>query len=455
MFKWQWRYWILVMVYLSAYMNYSYTVNMAFSIIPMVSYRQNHTPECIHKVTENKTNTLPDYGPRYNWDEHKQGAILGAYFWSHSFFSLPAGPISEYFGPAKVIFYATIMGAIINALCVPAAWIHYGVLVLFRFLLGVVGAVIYPALQCLIAQWAPPHERGKFVAGLLGNTMSTVVTWPLLGFVTTHFGWDWGFYALSFEMLLYALIFFVVASDNPDSHRFISAEEVAYIKECQGDSVSRRKHAKVPYKDILKNIPFWILCILHFGNLWGLYLQLQSVPKFMAEVIGFDLRDSGIVGAIPSLTRFFFSVTYGVVGDYLDKNTQLSTKVLRKSFVVASHIIPGVLMFSITFIGCHWQPIVALLTFSMSINGAVVLTNLMNPQDLAPNYAGTIFGMITFIDGTTGFIGPAVTAAFIQEHNGLKEWSYTFIVGGCMYILCGIIFILFGSVEEQSWNHLD
>lgn len=29
----------------------------------------------------------------------------------------------------------------------------------------------------LIAKWAPPNEKGKFVATLLGGTFGTVVTW--------------------------------------------------------------------------------------------------------------------------------------------------------------------------------------------------------------------------------------------------------------------------------------
>lgn len=52
----------------------------------------------------------------------------------------------------------------------------------------------------------------------------------------------------------------------------------------------------------------------------------------------------------------------------------------------------------------------------MSLNGAACITNLRNPQDLAPNFAGTIFGIISFIGGLTGFIVPALLGALIS-HN--------------------------------------
>lgn len=38
--------------------------------------------------------------------------------------------------------------------------------------------------------------------------------------------------------------------------------------------------------------------------------------------------------------------------------------------------------------------------------------------------------------------------------NGLAEWGYHFIIGGTVYIFCGTVFILFGSVKEQSWNEI-
>lgn len=449
------RFWIGVMVFLTTYINYTTRVNMAISIISMTAAKKKGLPECLeqagHTVAANETVTAPDFGPRYDWDENIQGLILGSYFWGYTILSLPAGAVSELWGPAKVIFWTTVLSFVFNTLSVPAAWVHYGLLIACRFLIGALGGLVYPALQVLIAKWAPPAEKGKFVAGLMGNTLATCVTWPLVGAVTSTWGWDWGFYVISVQLVVFCLIFFFVAADSPDDHKFIKPEEVEFIKTAQGDSVSKTKRAP-PYKAIFLSGPFWILNILHFGNLWGLYVQLQSVPKFMAEVVGFSLKQAGALGALPHLLRMFFGTGYGWLGDYLKRNNKMTAKQIRKTFILCSHIIPGCLMFGIYFIGCNWPPLVALLTFSMAINGAAVLTNLQNPQDLAPNFAGSIFGIISCIGGTTGFLVPAITGAFIAEHNGMTEWSYTFCLGGIVYVVTGIIFIIFGSVEVQPWN---
>lgn len=54
----------------------------------------------------------------------------------------------------------------------------------------------------------------------------------------------------------------------------------------------------------------------------------------------------------------------------------------------------------------------------MGSNGAATLTNLVNHQDLAPNYAGTLYGIANGIGNTAGFITPLVTAYFTQ--NGVR-----------------------------------
>ncbi|KAJ8959658.1 hypothetical protein NQ318_021846 [Aromia moschata] len=317
--------------------------------------------------------------------------------------------------------------------------------------MGFCAGVIYPACQVLIARWAPPPEKGKFVGALMGNTLGTCLTWPLVGAVTQAFSWDWGFYFISIQIAVFCLIFWIVTADSPDQHRWISEEEKKYIAESQGGSVTKKKSVP-PYHDIFTSLPFWALTILHFGNLWGLYLQITGVPKFMAEVVGFNLKAAGGLAALPHLLRLFFGMGFGSLGDFLKQRKILSNKAIRKTFVLCSHIIPGVLLMGISFIGCNWVPIVALLTFSMSINGAAVLTNLQNPQDLAPNFAGTIFGIISFLGGMTGFITPAITGALTQNNNGTEEWGWNFILGGSVYIFCGVFFIIFGSVDRQKWN---
>lgn len=85
---------------------------------------------------------------------------------------------------------------------------------------------------------------------------------------------------------------------------------------------------------IMKSFPFWILIIFHIGNLWGLYVQLTTVPKFMAEVVGFDLKSAGGLAALPHLTRLLTGIFFGSLEDILKSRNILGTKAIRKGFVL-------------------------------------------------------------------------------------------------------------------------
>ena len=56
----------------------------------------------------------------------------------------------------------------------------------------------------------------------------------------------------------------------------------------------------------------------------------------------------------------------------------------------------------------------AVITLSLGFNGAATLTNLQNSQDLAPNFAGTLYGTINFVGTTSGFISPLIVAHFTE-----------------------------------------
>lgn len=75
----------------------------------------------------------------------------------------------------------------------------------------------------------------------MGNTLGTCATWPLVGAVTMAWGWNWGFHVISIQHIFYCVIFFLIASDSPDKSRYVTEDELNYITEAQGTSVSKKK----------------------------------------------------------------------------------------------------------------------------------------------------------------------------------------------------------------------
>lgn len=103
----------------------------------------------------------------------------------------------------------------------------------------------------------------------------------------------------------------------------------------------------------------------------------------------------------------------------------VSTTCMRKFFCIFSHIVPGLLLICLGFTGCSPMLSIAIITLSMGSNGAATLTNLVNHQDLAPNFAGTLYGIANGVGNTAGFVTPIVTAHFTK--NGVRIHFYFLI----------------------------
>lgn len=93
------------------------------------------------------------------------------------------------------------------------------------------------------------------------------------------------------------------------------------------------------------NFRFWALIVLHFGNLWGLYLLLTGAPKYMSEALGYNIQNSGILAALPYLARLVFGVMFGSIGDILRKKKVVSVSFMRKFFVIFCKYATIVLLF--------------------------------------------------------------------------------------------------------------
>lgn len=85
---------------------------------------------------------------------------------------------------------------------------------------------------------------------------------------------------------------------------------------------------------MFSSVPFWALNILHFGNLWGLNFLITAGPKFMSEVLGFNLGHSGALAAVPYLTRMLAGLMFGFIGDTIRKKKLMSTTSIRKWFIL-------------------------------------------------------------------------------------------------------------------------
>ncbi|XP_073961716.1 sialin-like isoform X1 [Choristoneura fumiferana] len=427
------RFNLWIMIFTSCWVVYMLRVNMSLNIIAMVpqthstsnttSVSQCNAKDAIIRNVTLQHEDIADVrqAPRetpgaasFEWTPDQQAMILGSYFWCYPVTSLVGGMAAERWGPRYVVFITSVLSALLTIGSPAAARLHYIALVVARFLLGIAGGFIYPSLHALVARWAPPTEKGKFISAMMGGTLGTVVTWSVTGPLVEKFGWASAFYVPGALALIWCALWWYLVADTPADHPRISDTERKYISDALGDKVQKSKGLP-PFKSIVTSLPFLAMVVLHYGNLWGLYFIMTVGPKFVSSVLGFQLAAAGVISALPYLARLLLSAIFGVIGDCILARNLMSTTRIRKFFCLFSHIIPGLFLVLLVYAGCSTVLSVALITLSMGANGAATLTNLQNHQDLAPNYAGSLYGIANAVGSSAGFFTPMITAYFTRD----------------------------------------
>ncbi|XP_055590927.1 sialin-like [Uranotaenia lowii] len=479
---------VAIMIFIACATSFMLRVQMSINIIAMVQAstksdittpmpaNQAITQETVSTASESFTNeTLPVttlgppltvfgndpeaskkklryYGPRYNWDQRMQGQILGAYYYGYLFTSLPAGMMADRFGAKVLLTISFVLSSITIALTPVFASLGAWYVIGSRVFVGVLAGFVYPALHKLISRWIPPNERGKVIACLSGGgTFGTVVTWPISGLIIDRLGWDYAFYLPALFVLAIAVIWISLIENSPAKHKTISDEERLYIEDSLGATISKAK-SWPPFRQVFTSLPYLSLLLLHYGNFWGMNLFSTQTPKFINEVLGFKLSNAGILSSLPYLARMFSGFFFGIIGDRIRQKELMSTTAIRKTFCFVSHILPGTFLIVLPFVAKDPLVCVGCMIACLGFNGAATITNLVNAQDLAPNFAATLYGFMNFIGTTAGFLAPMMVAFYTEESNTIEQWKNVFLISAGIYILCGCVFVVFGSGKVQKWN---
>ena len=77
---------------------------------------------------------------------------------------------------------------------------------------------------------------------------------------------------------------------------------------------------------------------------------------------------------------------------------------------------PGLIMFLHVLIGYSPKISITLFTAALTVNGAVTAGYLSNGLDIAPNFAGTIFGLANTLSSTLAFLSSMIVAWLTYEN---------------------------------------
>ncbi|KAG9279862.1 sialin isoform X1 [Astyanax mexicanus] len=449
---------LAIMMFFGFAVVYGLRVNLSVAMVAMVngtnsqpSLNGSETHECPGAL--NSSSQSPDQldgVPRYNWDSQMQGMLLGAFFFGYLFTQIPGGYLSGHFGGRIFLGGGVLCTAILTLLTPLAAELGARWLFALRALEGFGEGVTYPAMMAMWACWAPPLERARLMSlSGAGGNFGAFVSFPLTGFICHSLGWPAVFYWCGGAGCLWAILWFILVSDDPRKHPRISDQEKEYIVNTIGSEGGSHGWS-VPLLPMLLSVPLWAIIITQMCSNWSYYTLLTSLPTYMDTVLHFDLRQNSFLSALPYLGGWLFSVLSGVIADNLLERELMGVTAIRKIFTVVGMVVPAGFLVAVAFSGCSGGLAVTFLTLSSTIGGASSAGVYMNQIDIAPRYAGVLLGITNTFGTIPGVLAPIVVGQLAKDHS-LTGWSNVFYVSAGVSVVGAIIFTVFGSGKLQNW----
>lgn len=340
----------------------------------------------------------------YRLDNVRLGWLLSAFLVGYAASQVLAGWIAVRLGPRKALTLGVLWWGVFTlaTAAVPpsirgALWI----LIAIRVSLGIGEAIIYPTSNQFVARWIPATERGR-VNGVIfaGVGAGSMLTPPVLTGIIVTFGWRAGFWFSAAVGIVAGIVWYWIARDTPEQHRWVSREELAVIR--AGILADDSPRPPIPWAAIVRSRSMILLTFACFCFGYIAWIFLGWFFLYMAQARHLDMKASALYSMIPFAAMTVFSIIGGVVCDALAKRYGLRLGRVTPAFV--GLLLCGGLLIA----GSHAATATgAALTLAAGVGGLYISQS--SYWSVTADIAGRNAGVVSSIMNTGAQVGGAVT----------------------------------------------
>nr|KAG5695061.1 hypothetical protein BaRGS_032554 [Batillaria attramentaria] len=155
--------------------------------------------------------------------------------------------------------------------------------------------------------------------------------------------------------------------------------------------------------------------LAHMCGNYAYYMNLTQIPTYMKEVLHFNIKANGALSMIPYLLFWAATMVMGVVSDAIvDKGVPLV--IVRKVFACIGLIGPAIFLVATSYITCESPyTAVVMLCFAVGFTSFGFTSYMVNHGDLAPMYAGTLFGVSNTLATLPGIAAPYIVGVITKD----------------------------------------
>src|SRR5688572_25156755 len=152
-------------------------------------------------------------------------SLLGSlFFLGYFFFQIPGAHYAAKKSAKKLIFWSLILwGALAAATGMVS---NIGLLIVIRFMLGVVESAVMPAMLILLTRWFTKAERSRANTFLILGNPATILWMSIVsGYLIDSVGWRWMFILEGIPAIIWAFFWWRLVDDKPKDAKWLSDEE--------------------------------------------------------------------------------------------------------------------------------------------------------------------------------------------------------------------------------------
>lgn len=386
-----------------------------------------------------------------NWTTDFIRSFQSSFTWGLFIGHVIGSALSYKYHANSVFAAAILLDSSLHLVVAGVMQVHQIFLVSLLFLQGVADGLTFPAFFSLLRYWAPPLERTRmFAAGYAGLHFGSLLSFQIFSIFESLFSSTAGLYFYGMLGILWVLPWFLLISETPSKHPGVSTREKIYII----DSLQTQEHipfsqpTSVPMRSILSSGPVWAILLASFGRTWTYNTLLHIMQWYYNDEIRYAKE-------IPYFLMMVSVVVSGFVADGLQEKNLMTTSTVRKTFGGTGLLTEAVLFMTMVYVGPTDFAMV-LYFFAMSIRELAVAGYMVNPLDIAPQYAGIIAGLsgaMTSLGNLTFY--PMMNHIFNTwkiRHDHMTPLYAVSVISGGLQFLAALIFVVFSSATEQDWS---
>jgi MFS transporter, ACS family, aldohexuronate transporter len=315
-----------------------------------------------------------------------------------------------------------------------------------RFVLGLGEAGNWPGAAKTVAEWFPVRQRAFGMAIFnSGAAIGSIVAPPVIIGLYVYFGhWQQVFIVTGLLGFIW-LAFWWLIYDKPESHKWLTREELATIREDEVEVSDQTENTPIRWSLLLRFRQTWAIVVARFlvDPVWWLYITW--LPLYLYQVHGFDLKQIGLFAWVPFVAADAGSLFGGWLSGFLISRGW-STNTARKSVIAfGALLMPAGIAAAFTP-----DPMTALILIGVVLFGFQVWINNVQtlPSDFFPSKA---VGSVAGLGGTGAGIGSMI---FIFSTGWVVDnYSYTpvLVTAGLLPLIGTVVlFILAGKIRKVS-----